>query len=129
MSCKKIRREKYMDVNFISAANGLTSTYLTRETVSKIAETMDLDSNVKESFGRQFEEAYSSLTATKMLSANMRESYAATHQQDDFREHAMRLSYSIDNRVIDMLHLQLSDDMTAKVNSAMNNALNSLTDN
>ena len=115
-----------MDINFISAANGLTSTYLNHETVSRIASTMDLYANVTQSFGKEFEDAYNSLTATKMLSANLRESYAATHQQDDFKEHAMRLSYSIDNRVIDMLHLQLSDDMTAKVNSAMNNALNNL---
>ena len=53
---------------------------------------MDLDENVKQSFGKEFEDAYNSLTATKMLSANLRESYAATHQQDDFKEHAMRLS-------------------------------------
>ena len=55
----------------------------------------------------------------------MRHSYEVTHS-DDLKFHANRLGYSIDNRVIDMLHVQISDDMTEKVSSAMNNALEAM---
>ena len=114
-----------MDINFLAAANGITNTYFNHEATSKVAAAAGLDDETKKSFEKEFEQAYDSLTATKMLSANLRESYEVSHQ-DDFRTHASRLGYSIDNRVIDMLNVKLTDDMNEKVNTAMNNALNNL---
>lgn len=112
-----------MDINFLSAANGITSAYLNHDNALKaISETKGLDEETKKSFGAEFEQAYDSMMATKMLSSNLRESYDMMHM-DDFKEHATRLGYSIDNRVIDMLHVQLSDDMNNKVSDAMNSAM------
>ena len=118
-----------MDINFLTAANGITNAYLNHDTALKaVSEAKGLDEEAKKSFGAEFEQAYDSMMATKMLSSNLRESYDATHATD-FKEHANRLGYSIDNRLIDMLHIQLSDDMSSKVNEAMNNALNELKTN
>ncbi len=115
-----------MDINFLTAANGITNAYLNHDTALKaVSETKGLDEETKKSFGAEFEQAYDSMMATKMLSSNLRDSYDATHATD-FREHASRLGYSIDNRVIDMLHVQLTDDMNAKVSDAMNSALKDL---
>ncbi len=112
-----------MDFSFLAAANGITSKYLNQDAALRTVEGVaKLDDTTKKQFGEAFEQAYDSLMATRTLSDNMRQSYSATHQ-DDFKVHADRLGYSIDNRVIDMLHLQLSDEMNAKVNSAINNAL------
>ncbi len=114
-----------MDIKFLAAANGITNAYFNQEATSKVAASAGLDDETKKSFGKEFEQAYDSLTATKMLSANLRESYEAMHQ-DDYKEHASRLGYSIDNRVIDMLNVKLTDDMNSQVHSAINNALNNL---
>lgn len=115
-----------MDFSFLAAANGITSTYLNQNSVaSSVSELNGLDEETRKKFGAEFAEAYDSMLATKALNASMRQSYNNTHQ-DDFRIHADRLGYSIDNRVIDMLHLQLSDDMNSKINDAMNNAMNNL---
>ena len=112
-----------MDFNFLAAANGITSKYLNQDMgLHAVKDAAGLDDSVKKQFGEQFEQAYDSMMATRTLNANMRQSYAASHQ-DDFKVHADRLGYSIDNRVIDMLHLQLSDEMNSKVNSAINNAV------
>ncbi len=112
-----------MDFNFLAAANGITSKYLNQDmALRSVKESAGLDDSVKKQFGEDFEKAYDSLMATKALNASMRQSYGATHQ-DDFKMHADRLGYSIDNRVIDMLHLQLSDEMNTKVNAAINNAV------
>ena len=115
-----------MDFGFLAAANSITNTYLNQNQVSKsVSELGGLDVEAKRKFGAEFAEAYDSMIASKMLSENMRQSYEATHN-DDLKFHAGRLGYSIDNRVIDMLNVKLSDDMTAKVNSAMNNAINDI---
>ena len=111
-----------MDFNFLASANRITSTYLNQNAVDKVSSSPILDDDLKKKFGEAFEEAYDSMIATKAVSNSMRQSYEITHK-DDFREHANRLGYSIDNRVIDMLHLQLSDDMTSKVNSAINSTI------
>lgn len=111
-----------MDFNFLATANGITSKYLNQNVASQtVKELSGLDEETKRKFGEAFEQAYDSMVATKALGENMKSSYEATHQ-DDFRFHANRLGYSIDNRVIDMLHIQLSDEMTAKVQSAISNA-------
>ncbi len=118
-----------MDFGFLASANSITSKYLSQNIAEKsVSQINTLDDDTKRKFGEAFEAAYDSLTATKALSENMRTSYENSHQ-DSLREHATRLGYSIDNRVIDMLHLQLSDDMTSKVNSAMNSALDDLGQN
>ena len=115
-----------MDINFLSAANGITSAYFNHDnTLKAVSQANSLDEETKKSFGAEFEQAYDSMMATKMLSSNLRESYDAMHV-DDFKEHANRLGYSIDNRIIDMLHLQLTDDMNSKVSQAMNNAIDNL---
>ena len=115
-----------MDLGFLASANSITSKYLSQNVTEKsVSQINNLDEETKSKFGEAFEAAYDSLTATKALSENMRSSYENTHQ-DSLREHATRLGYSIDNRVIDMLHLKLSDDMNSKVNSAMNVAMDEL---
>ena len=115
-----------MDFGFLAAANSITNTYLNQNPAgSAVSGLGALDEETKKKFGEQFAEAYDSMIATKMLSENMRHSYDATHS-DDLKFHANRLGYSIDNRVIDMLNVQLSDDMTQKVSNAMNNALESM---
>ena len=115
-----------MDFGLLAAANSITNTYLNQNSVTNaVSEIGGLDEDAKKKFGEQFAEAYDSMVATKMLSENMRHSYDMMHQ-DDLKFHANRLGYSIDNRVIDMLSVQLSDDMNAKVNSAMSNALENI---
>ena len=115
-----------MDFGFLAAADSITNTYLNQSHANSAVSAIGaLDDETKKKFGEQFAEAYDSMIATKMLSENMRQSYDAMHS-DDLKFHANRLGYSIDNRVIDMLHVQLSDDMTEKVSSAMNNALNAM---
>ena len=115
-----------MDFGFLASANSITSKYLSQNIAEKsVSSINNLDEEQKRKFGEAFEAAYDSLTATKTLSENMRAGYENSHQ-DSLREHATRLGYSIDNRVIDMLHIQLSDDMNNKVNSAMNVALDEL---
>lgn len=112
-----------MDFNFLATANGITSKYLNQEATSKsVKELNGLDEETKRKFGEAFEQAYDSMVATKALSDSMKSSYDMTHG-DDFRFHANRLGYSIDNRIIDMLNIQLSDEMTAKVHNAINSAV------
>lgn len=112
-----------MDFNFLAAANGITSKYLNQDSSFRaIGNAVGLDDSARKQFGEEFEQAYDSMMATRAVNATMRQSYSMAHQ-DDFKMHADRLGYSIDNRVIDMLHLQLSDDMNEKVNSAINNAM------
>ena len=112
-----------MDFNFLATANGITSKYHNQEAASRsVKELNGLDEKTKRKFGEAFEQAYDSMVATKALSDSMKSSYDMTHG-DDFRFHASRLGYSIDNRVIDMLNIQLSDEMTAKVHSAINSAV------
>lgn len=115
-----------MDLGFLASANSITSKYLSQNIAEKsVSQSGSIDEDTKRKFGEAFEAAYDSLTSTKALSETMRFSYENTHQ-DSLREHAKRLGYSIDNRVIDMLHIKLSDDMNDKVNSAMNVALDEL---
>ena len=115
-----------MDLGFLASANSITSKYLSQNIAEKsVSQINNLDEEQKRKFGEAFEAAYDSLTSTKALSETMRSSYQNTHQ-DSLKEHATRLGYSIDNRVIDMLHLKLSDDMNSKVNSAMNVAMEEL---
>ncbi len=117
-----------MDFGFLASANSITSKYLNQLSSDKLAsQAQSIDDNTRKQFGKEFEEAYDSLTATRALNDSMRSSYEMNHQ-DSLREHASRLGYSIDNRVIDMLHVQLSDDMNNKVNAAMNNAISELGD-
>ncbi len=112
-----------MDFNFLAAANGITSKYLNQESSLHLVKgTGGLEDSAKKQFGEQFSDAYDSMMATRAVNATMRQSYSAAHQ-NDFKVAADRLGYSIDNRVIDMLHLQLSDEMNEKVNSAINNAM------
>ncbi len=115
-----------MDFNFLAAANSITNKYFGQESVSKSASELSaLDDETRKKFGEEFAQAYDSMMATKMVNDNMRSSYDAMHQ-DDFQKHANRLGYSIDNRVIDMLGIRLSDDMNEKVAAAMDNALSAL---
>ncbi|MCR5669478.1 MAG: hypothetical protein K6G10_00585 [Butyrivibrio sp.] len=114
-----------MDFGFLASANSITSKYLDQNIKGSGISEAALDEDIKKKFGAAFEEAYDSMVATKMLNANMRQNYEAAHD-NAFKEHASRLGYSIDNRVIDMLHLQLSDDMNNRVGEAMNNAIDSI---
>ena len=115
-----------MDFQFLAAANGITNTYFNQNNAaSAVSAAGSLDEETKRKFGAEFAEAYDSMVATRALNESMRQSYENTHR-DDFREHASRLGYSIDNRVIDMLNVQLTDEMSARVNSAINNAIENL---
>ncbi|MBQ4219904.1 MAG: hypothetical protein II666_10175 [Butyrivibrio sp.] len=108
-----------MDFNFLASVDSITNKYLNQTAISSLSE------EDKKKFGADFAEVYESMTSMKLLSANLRTSYENTHS-DDLNEHASRLGYSIDNRVINMLHVQISDDMNTKVKSAMDNAAESL---
>ena len=115
-----------MDFNFLAAANGITSKYLNQSPANSMSvDSLVPNSDIKGKFGEEFDQAYDSMQATKLLNENMRQSYSTLHQ-DDFRYHADRLGYSIDNRVIDMLHLELTFKMNSQVNDAMNNAIQTL---
>ncbi len=116
-----------MDFSFLASANSITKQLLTQSTLDRIsADSKVLDDSARRKFGEEFEQAYDSMMATKAVSGNMKQSYEAAHQ-DDFREHASRLSYSINNHVIDMLSLKLSDDMNNQINIAMENATKDFT--
>jgi hypothetical protein len=115
-----------MDFGFLASANSITNKYLNQLSSEKaLSQVQSLDDDTKKKFGKEFEEAYDSMMATRALNENMRSSYEFTHQ-DSLKDHATRLGYSIDNRVIDMLHIQLSDEMNQKVSSAMNSAIKEL---
>ena len=114
-----------MDFGFLASANSITSKYLNQMSAEKaLSQVQSIDDDTRKKFGKEFEEAYDSMMATRALNESMRSSYEFNHK-DSLKDHATRLGYSIDNRVIDMLHIQLSDDMNAKVSSAMNNAIQS----
>lgn len=117
-----------MTSGFLTSANNIADAYLKQTATDSIAATASLDEATKKKFGKEFEEAYDSLVATRMLNESLRQSYEAS-QNTSVDEHASRLGFSIDNRVIDMLHLQLTDYMNNKVNTAIENALNSIGDN
>ncbi len=114
-----------MDFNFLAAANSITNKYFNQDTVYKVAENGGLDDSARQKFGDEFEQAYDSMMAARALNSSMRDSYELTHQED-LQSHASRLGYSIDNRIIDMLGIQLSDSMNENVTSAINNAIESL---
>ncbi|SEG42432.1 hypothetical protein SAMN02910276_02892 [Butyrivibrio sp. Su6] len=115
-----------MDFNFLAAANGITSKYLNQLSPSSASvSALTAGEDAKGKFGEEFDKAYDSLQATRALDATMRQSYASSHK-DDFKQAADRLGYSIDNRVIDMLHLEITSKMDAQVNEAMNNAIDNL---
>ena len=114
-----------MDFNFLASANRITSTYLTQEAVNKSPAISSLDDETKKQFGEAFEEAYDSLMATKAVKESMHGN-SLLQPKNDLSEHASRLGYSIDNRVIDMLHLKLSEDMNTKVNSAISSTIDNI---
>ena len=114
-----------MDFGFLASANSIQSTYLNQTSPGAVREAAGLDDETKKKFGKEFEEAYDSMVATKMLNESMRQSYALSHE-DSVNEHASRLGYSIDNRIIDMLHQEISDDMNNKVNTAMGIAIDNM---
>ncbi len=115
-----------MDFNFLAAANGIANKYLNQLPDHNATSGIhNLDENAMSRFGEDVDKAYDSLQATKVLNASMRQSYDASHK-DDLFYHAERLGFSIDNRIIDMLHLELTSRMDAQVNSAMNNAIKNL---
>ena len=111
-----------INYDFLSSVDRITSSYLNN---NLSANSGDLDADIKQQFGAKFEEAYDSLQAMKMLNSTMHNDYSYPNK-DSLREHASRLGYSIDNRVIDMLRLSVSDEMNLKVSSAIHNAANSL---
>ena len=120
------RRKVEMDFNFLAAANGITTKYLNQMSGSSSAiSALSANDDIKGRFGESFDKEYDSLQATKLLNANMRQSYQVAHQ-DDWQYHADRLGYSIDNRVIDMLHLELSFKMDSQVSAAMDNAMQTI---
>ena len=109
-----------MDFNFLASVDSITNKYFNKTGMSAALSDED-----KKKLGADFSEVYESMTSMKLLSANLRSSYENTHS-DDLSEHASRLGYSIDNRVINMLHVQLTDEMDSKVRAAMDNAAKSL---
>ena len=114
-----------MDFNFLAAANGITSKYLNQLQPSNATDALGNSDDLKGKFGEKFDQAYDEMHAARLLNANMRQSYEAAHQNDLYA-HASRLGYSIDNRVIDMLHLEISDKMNAQINEAMHNAIQNI---
>ncbi len=115
-----------MDFGFLASAKSITDKYLDQNPINKPnINDAALSEEARAKFGAAFDEAYESMTAMKTLSENMRQSYDNTHN-DDLKEHINRLGYSIDNRVIDMLNVKLSDDMNEKVNNAMENAIKNI---
>ena len=114
-----------MDFNFLAAANGITSKYLNQLQPSNTADALGLSDELKGRFGEKFDQAYDEMQAARLLNASMRQSYEAAHK-DDLYSHASRLGYSIDNRVIDMLHIEISDKMNAQIDEAMKNAIQSI---
>ncbi|SFC40572.1 hypothetical protein [Butyrivibrio sp. YAB3001] len=116
-----------MDLGFLASANSITSKYLSQNISDDLLKpSMGINDVFKKKLGAEFEAAYDSLMGTRAVDSAMRQSYTATHQ-DDLKEHATRLGYCIDNRIIDMLHLKLTDEMNDKVNMAMDAAINNLT--
>ncbi|RKM56089.1 MULTISPECIES: hypothetical protein [unclassified Butyrivibrio] len=111
-----------MDYNFLSSVDRITSTYLNNDPLSKAS---DLGDDIKAKLGPEFTEVYDSLKAIKMLNSTVHQDNSIS-QKDSLREHASRLGYSIDNRVIDMLRISISDEMNIKVNDAVQSAANAL---
>ena len=111
-----------MDYNFLSSVDRITSTYLNNDPLST---SSDLGDDIKTKFGPEFAEVYDSLQAMKMLNSSVHHENAIS-RKDSLREHASRLGYSIDNRVIDMLRISISDEMNVKVNNAVHSAANEL---
>ena len=114
-----------MDFNFLAAANGITSKYLNQLQPSNATDALGNSDDLKGKFGEKFDQAYDEMQAARPLNGSMRQSYEAAHQ-NDLSAHASRLGYSIDNRVIDMLHLEISDKMNAQINEAMHNAIQNI---
>ncbi|RKM53971.1 hypothetical protein D6853_14570 [Butyrivibrio sp. X503] len=111
-----------MDYNFLSSVDRITSAYL-KDNLS--SNNNLLDDETKAKFGSDFTEVYDSLQTMKMLNSAMHPGNSVSGK-DSLREHASRLGYSIDNRVIDMLRITISDEMNLKVNSAVHSAASEL---
>jgi hypothetical protein len=115
-----------MDFGFLATANSITGKYFEQTAAGRSSVTA-INEDAKKQFEKEIENAQKSMEATKALDENMLQNHKASHN-DPIKEHAARLGFSIDNRVIDMLNVQLSDDMHSRIRFAMNNAMEDLAD-
>ncbi len=115
-----------MDFGFLATANSITGKYF-EQTAAGRSSVTPINEEARKQFGKEIENAQKSMEATKALDEDMHQNFAASHN-DPVKEHAARLGFSIDNRVIDMLNVQLSDDMHSRIRFAMNNAMEDLAD-
>ncbi|MCR5403977.1 MAG: hypothetical protein K6E91_09215 [Butyrivibrio sp.] len=99
-----------MDFGFLASANSITSKYFEQTAAGRSSVVNNIDDETKKQFVKEIENAYDTIKATKALDENSGEG-SLKQQSDPLREHVMRLGYSIDNRVIDMLNIQFPDDM------------------
>ena len=114
-----------MDFGFLATANSITGKYF-EQTAAGRSSVSELNKDAQRQFSRELEEA--NKPAVNQVAANdpINREHSA-FREDPIKEHAARLGFSIDNRVIDMLNVQLSDDMNRRISFAMNNAMDSFT--
>ena len=112
-----------MDFGFLASANSITGKYF-EQTAAGRSSVAEINKDAERQFSRDLEQANKPAVNDASENDGARQNYSPFHE-DPIKEHAARLGFSIDNRVIDMLNVQLSDDMNNRINFAMNNAMES----
>jgi hypothetical protein len=112
-----------MDFGFLATANSITGKYF-EQTAAGRSSVTEINKDAERQFSRELEVANKPAVNAVSENDNMHKDYSPFHE-DPIKEHAARLGFSIDNRVIDMLNVQLSDDMNRRISFAMNNAMDS----
>ncbi len=112
-----------MDFGFLATANSITGTYF-NQTAAGRSSVEEIDQNAQKQFSDQLNRANDAVESVKEINVSHKD-YASSHT-DPLSEHAARLGFSIDNRVFDMLGVQIPESMNSLIKSAMDNAMGNL---
>ncbi len=111
-----------MDLGFLATANSITGTYFDHTAAGR-SSVSELNSDASSQFSNSLENTQKAAQVQEAPDDNVRQDFASHTNNNPLSEHAARLGFSIDNRVFDMLGLQVTDSMNSMIKSAMNNAM------
>ena len=115
-----------MDLGFLATANNITGTYFDHTAAGR-SSVSELNSDASSQFSNSLESKHKAAQVQEASSDNVRQDFVSNTNINPLSEHAARLGFSIDNRVFDMLGLQVTDSMNSMIQSAMNNAMDDMT--
>jgi hypothetical protein len=112
-----------MDLGFLATANSITGTYFDHTAAGR-SSVSEVNAEAASQFSKSLENTGNTVQAEKTTENDISQNQPA--KVNPLSEHAARLGFSIDNRVYDMLDIQISESMNSMINSAMNNAMDNL---